>query len=130
MRYFGDCYTEDQGKERYRVLAQSLHPDRGGSNEAFAAMRQEYEEWKIVLKHRAALTTPPQKAQERVVVVHHVQPPPRPAVTLQDLLQAAEMVAAGIAVGRTIAKQIDEWRKMFPDDDETEQPDADERRAG
>ena len=40
---FKDCKCLEDVKKRFRELAKKLHPDNGGSAEAFKAMKQEYE---------------------------------------------------------------------------------------
>lgn len=44
MRYFNNITTKEELKKRFRELSISLHPDRGGNAEDFAAMMAEYEE--------------------------------------------------------------------------------------
>lgn len=44
MKYFVNINNAEDLKKRFRELSISLHPDRGGSSEEFAAMLAEYEE--------------------------------------------------------------------------------------
>ena len=43
MKYFVNINTAEDLKKRFRELSISLHPDRGGNAEDFAAMLAEYE---------------------------------------------------------------------------------------
>lgn len=43
MRYFNNITTKEELKKRFRELSITLHPDRGGNAEDFAAMMAEYE---------------------------------------------------------------------------------------
>lgn len=43
MLHFNDCYTPDEIKTRYRKLAMSLHPDKGGDPADFRELQQQYE---------------------------------------------------------------------------------------
>lgn len=40
--YFAGCYTREDLKERYRELAQKLHPDKGGTDLEFAEMSEQF----------------------------------------------------------------------------------------
>jgi hypothetical protein len=42
--YFRDCSSEEEVKARYRELAKSFHPDRGGSADEFAELSNQYKE--------------------------------------------------------------------------------------
>ena len=44
MTYFKDCSTLEQVKAEYKRLAKKLHPDLGGSKEAFQQLQDEYQE--------------------------------------------------------------------------------------
>lgn len=44
MKYFNNISNAEDLKKRFRELSITLHPDRGGSSEEFAAMLAEYEE--------------------------------------------------------------------------------------
>ena len=44
MKYFNNIADFEQAKKRYRELAKQMHPDRGGSSEAFQHLQQEYQE--------------------------------------------------------------------------------------
>jgi DnaJ-like protein len=41
--YFTDCHTTDEIKTRYRKLAMSLHPDKGGDPAVFRELQSQYE---------------------------------------------------------------------------------------
>ena len=43
-KYFTGCTTKQELKKRYRELAKQLHPDHGGSNDEFVAMKSEYDD--------------------------------------------------------------------------------------
>ena len=53
MRYFNNITTKEELKTRFRELSITLHPDRGGNAEDFAAMMAEYE---TALKNLGAWT--------------------------------------------------------------------------
>ncbi|MBL8004964.1 MAG: J domain-containing protein [Candidatus Kapabacteria bacterium] len=42
--YFEDCTTPEEVKEKYRILAKALHPDKCGIERYFARLQSEYEE--------------------------------------------------------------------------------------
>ena len=42
MKYFNNITTFEQAKQRYRILAKQLHPDKGGSATEFQLMQSEY----------------------------------------------------------------------------------------
>lgn len=42
--YFEDCATTDEVKEKYRILAKALHPDKCGIERYFPMLQSEYEE--------------------------------------------------------------------------------------
>lgn len=42
--YFEDCATPEEVKEKYRILAKALHPDKCGIERYFARLQSEYEE--------------------------------------------------------------------------------------
>ena len=44
MKYFNNITTAEELKKRFRELSITLHPDRGGNAEEFAAMLAEYQE--------------------------------------------------------------------------------------
>lgn len=41
--HFHDCYTPDEIRDRYRKLAHQLHPDKGGTDEGFRDLQEQYE---------------------------------------------------------------------------------------
>lgn len=41
--YFYDCYTQEEIKDRYRTLVKTLHPDKGGTDEGFRELQEQYE---------------------------------------------------------------------------------------
>ena len=43
MLHFNDCFTPDEIKARYRKLAMSLHPDKGGTDAEFRDLQEQYE---------------------------------------------------------------------------------------
>lgn len=45
-QYFADCEDAQQAKERHRLLAKELHPDRGGNSEEFGEMERQYKIFK------------------------------------------------------------------------------------
>jgi len=51
MKYFKKCTNEHEARALFAELSHTLHPDKGGNADTFAAMKQEYEEWKILFKH-------------------------------------------------------------------------------
>lgn len=55
MHYFYECKTKDQAKAKYKKLAKELHPDKGGSAQAFKDMQAEYDRFdSIPLQDEAA----------------------------------------------------------------------------
>jgi len=60
MKYFNDCYTPDEVKQRYRQLARSLHPDKGGSKREFQQMQEEYDRVKITIRENRKRNTLPE----------------------------------------------------------------------
>jgi curved DNA-binding protein CbpA len=44
--YLNSIYSEEQLKKEYRKKALELHPDLGGSEDAFLRLTQEYKFWK------------------------------------------------------------------------------------
>lgn len=44
MKYFKNLETMEEVKKQYRKLAMKFHPDRGGDEEIFKAINNEYEE--------------------------------------------------------------------------------------
>ncbi len=42
-KYFKDCNTIEEVKKAFKPLAMKLHPDKGGKQEEFIAMKQEYD---------------------------------------------------------------------------------------
>lgn len=40
--YFDGCKTKEEVKNQYRALAQTLHPDMGGSTDEFAELNRQY----------------------------------------------------------------------------------------
>ena len=49
-KYFTGCTTKQEIKKRYRTLAKELHPDHGGNQDEFIAMKNEYDR---LMKHAA-----------------------------------------------------------------------------
>lgn len=49
-KYFTGCVTQRELKKRYRELAKKLHPDHGGNQDEFIAMKNEYDR---LMKHAA-----------------------------------------------------------------------------
>ena len=49
MGYFNDCYTPEELKTKYRQLAKSLHPDKGGNKQQFQEMQGEYNRRKSIV---------------------------------------------------------------------------------
>lgn len=43
MPYFYECKTAEEAKAKYKELAKKLHPDKGGSAQAFKEMQAEYD---------------------------------------------------------------------------------------
>ena len=53
MKYFNNVKNLQELKKQYRSLAMELHPDRGGDEEQFKALVNEYEELlKILAKEK------------------------------------------------------------------------------
>lgn len=44
MYHFHNCYTTAETKDRYRQLAKTLHPDKGGTDEAFRELQEQYDQ--------------------------------------------------------------------------------------
>lgn len=44
MKYFENLETMEEVKKQYRKLAMKFHPDKGGDEEIFKAINNEYEE--------------------------------------------------------------------------------------
>lgn len=51
MKYFKQCKDESEARTLFAELSHTLHPDKGGNADKFAAMKEEYEEWKVLFKH-------------------------------------------------------------------------------
>lgn len=52
MKYLNNVNTLNELKSAYRKLAQKLHPDHGGSNEAMQQLNSEYEKLFSILKDK------------------------------------------------------------------------------
>lgn len=52
MGYFDHIATMEEGHKLYRKLAKELHPDAGGDPEQFRAMRAEWQDLKLIEKHK------------------------------------------------------------------------------
>jgi len=62
MKYFNNITDFEQVKKRYRELAKQMHPDRGGSSEAFQQLQQEYQA--VLLRLQKNENTPGQSNHE------------------------------------------------------------------
>lgn len=45
-KYFYDCKTQEEAKKKYKTLAKSLHPDKGGSHEQMIELDKQYKDFK------------------------------------------------------------------------------------
>lgn len=53
--HFANCYTTEEVKARYKTLAKTLHPDKGGTKEDFQELQNQYEQILESVKRQPAL---------------------------------------------------------------------------
>lgn len=64
MKYFSGITDLELAKQRYRVLAKQLHPDKGGSASEFQKMQQEYKALLAQLQQNSKVVTPKNQSDE------------------------------------------------------------------
>lgn len=100
MKYFRNIRTAEAARERYLKLSHKLHPDHGGTDDEFRAMKQEYEELLVLLKHRA-LPVLHTKKKSTAPTKRRASPPAQrsaPTGSFQDQVEGKlqEMTLAGL----------------------------------
>lgn len=91
MKYFtvNSSTTVDQLKARYRDLSKQMHPDKGGSNDEFVAMSEEFQR---ALTMVATQTKSTQEQFDAIELLEKIKP------FLGKKIDAEAIVALGIAL--------------------------------
>ena len=102
MKYFKNTYTEAEAKKRYRELSDIHHPDKGGNEEIFKEMSNEYQDFLVAFdrgkKSIAVEQTPPS--------VHPENKPAKPKKPRQKIAISKEYADEIKKDAGNIAKNI------------------------
>lgn len=132
MIFFKYGLSEEKYKEQFNELSKLHHPDKGGSNNEFILLKEEYEECLVIAKHWENIVKflgkeiqvkevvkevvkyekvyipppPPQKVVEKVVEQA------KPFITEEGIKTTAEIFMAGRDIFKEITKSIKEIKKQ------------------
>jgi hypothetical protein len=97
--------------KHFRELCHTEHPDKGGSNDKFVAIKDEYEEYKVLIKYYPELNT--LFAPKKTIVVEKIIEKFIPVI--QEVQKQPQILERGLDIAKAIGNALKTANTMQKD---------------